>query len=126
MEKRAQIVALWRWLVTVFEIYIQFRHLLKSICKYAYWLKSRFCITRLIDGNHWTSLFSGGHLLVSKFVAESMHTVFPKAEKFSSAMILFYLKVAFSHATFKGLVLGMMLLKLVTVIAIQLTLKVFS
>lgn len=125
MKKRAQIVALWRWLVTVFEIYIQFRHLFKSICKYAYWLKSRFCKTRLTDGNHETSLFSGGHLLVSKFVAESMHTVFPKAEKFSSAMIFFYLKVAFSHATFKGLVLGMMLLKLVTVIAIQLTLKVF-
>ncbi|WP_454667736.1 hypothetical protein [Acinetobacter calcoaceticus] len=55
-----------------------------------------------------------------------MHTGFPKAEKFSHAMILFYLKVAFSHATFKGLVLGMMLLKLVTIIAIQLTLKVFS
>ncbi|WP_336166523.1 hypothetical protein [Acinetobacter sp. 161(2023)] len=55
-----------------------------------------------------------------------MHTVFPKAEKFSSAMILFYLKGAFSHVTFKGLVLGMMLLKLVTIIAIQLTLKVFS
>ena len=71
------------------------------------------------------SLFSGGHLLVSKFVAEPMHAVFPKAEKFSSAMILFYLKGAFSHVTFKGLVLGMMLLKLVTVIAIQVTLKVF-
>nr|WP_245356133.1 hypothetical protein [Acinetobacter calcoaceticus] len=55
-----------------------------------------------------------------------MHTVFPKAEIFSSAMILFCLKVAFSHTTFKGLVLGMMLLKLVTIIAIQLTLKVFS
>ncbi|WNY31143.1 hypothetical protein [Acinetobacter calcoaceticus] len=55
-----------------------------------------------------------------------MPTVFPQAEKFSGAMILFRLKVAFSHATFKGLVLGMMLLKLVTIIAIQLTLKIFS
>ncbi len=45
---------------------------------------------------------------------------------FSGAMNLFYLKGAFSHVTFKGLVLGMMLLKLVTVIAIQVTLKVFS
>ncbi|MFI8039462.1 hypothetical protein ACFMJX_23610 [Acinetobacter baumannii] len=34
-------------------------------------------------------------------------------------------KGAFSHVAFKGLVLGMMLLKLVTVIAIQVTLKVF-
>ncbi len=65
-------------------------------------------------------------MLVSKFVAESMPTVFPQAEIFSGAMILFRLKVAFSHATFKGLVLGMMLLKLVTIIAIQLTLKIFS
>ncbi|WP_245100636.1 hypothetical protein [Acinetobacter nosocomialis] len=45
---------------------------------------------------------------------------------FSNAMNSFYLKDAFSHATFKGLVLGFMLLKLVTIIAIQLTLKVFS
>ncbi|MDR2248191.1 hypothetical protein [Acinetobacter sp.] len=45
---------------------------------------------------------------------------------FSDVMNSFYLKVAFSHATFKGFVLGMMLLKLVTIIAIQLTLKVFS
>ncbi|MCG9511959.1 hypothetical protein MCL32_10085 [Acinetobacter pittii] len=45
---------------------------------------------------------------------------------FGGAMILFFLKVAFSHATFKSIVLGMMLLKLVTIIAIQLTLKVFS
>ncbi|HFQ9144391.1 TPA: hypothetical protein ACHS1R_002207 [Acinetobacter baumannii] len=44
---------------------------------------------------------------------------------FSGAMNFFYLKGAFSHVTFKGLVLGIMLLKLVTVIAIQVTLKVF-
>ncbi|MBD1225399.1 hypothetical protein IDM32_11745 [Acinetobacter seifertii] len=44
---------------------------------------------------------------------------------FSNAMNSFYLKSAFSHATFKGLVLGIMLLKLVTIIAIQLTLKFF-
>jgi len=65
-------------------------------------------------------------LLVSKFVAESMHTVHPNGVMFSDAMNSFYLKDAFSHATFKGLVLGIMLLKLVTIIAIQLTLKVFS
>jgi len=44
---------------------------------------------------------------------------------FSGAMNSFYLKGAFSHVTFKGLVLGIMLLKLVTLIAIQVTLKVF-
>ncbi len=54
-----------------------------------------------------------------------MHSVHPNGNMFSGAMNLFYLKGAFSHVTFKGLVLGMMLLKLVTVIAIQVTLKVF-
>ncbi|OUC60008.1 hypothetical protein MWQ_08197 [Acinetobacter seifertii] len=55
-----------------------------------------------------------------------MHAVHPNGTMFSNAMNSFYLKSAFSHATFKGLVLGIMLLKLVTIIAIQLTLKVFS
>jgi len=54
-----------------------------------------------------------------------MHSVLPNGNMFSGAMNSFYLKGAFSHATFKGLVLGIMLLKLVTLIAIQVTLKVF-
>ncbi len=54
-----------------------------------------------------------------------MHSVHPNGNMFSGAMNSFYLKGTFSHVTFKGLVLGIMLLKLVTVIAIQVTLKVF-
>ena len=63
-------------------------------------------------------------MLVSKFVAESMHSVLPNGNMFSGAMNSFYLKGAFSHATFKGLVLGIWLLKRVSLIAIQVTLKV--
>jgi len=55
-----------------------------------------------------------------------MHAVHPNGFMCGNAMNSFYLKGAFSRATFKGLVLGIMLLKLVTIIAIQLTLKVFS